>query len=51
MKLMEEYIREVKSRLKITDVEFDEIMQAPAHQHTDYWTDKFAEKLSKLFIK
>lgn len=38
--LMEEYIRKVKEKLKITDSEFDEIMAAPTHQHTDYACEK-----------
>lgn len=33
---MAEYIRLIKEKLNITDAEFDQIMAAPVHQHTDY---------------
>lgn len=35
-KMMAEYIGIVKDKLHITDAEFEEIMLAPSHQHTDY---------------
>ena len=33
---MVEYIRLIKEKLEITDAEFDQLMAAPVHQHTDY---------------
>lgn len=47
-KIMGEYINLIKSRLGISDIEFDEIMKAPAHQHTDYKTDKFSVLIRQL---
>ena len=38
-KLLSDYIHIVKDRLELTDAEFDQIMAAPAKQHTDYPTD------------
>lgn len=38
-RLLAEYIRIVKQRLDISDAEFEQIMAAPAKQHTDYPTD------------
>ena len=38
-RLLSDYIRIVKERLELTDAEFDQIMAAPAKQHTDYPTD------------
>src|SRR5574344_179038 len=38
-KQMAEYIALIKNRLGITDEEFENIMSAPTHQHTDYKTD------------
>lgn len=49
-KMMEDYISIIKKRLHISDIEFDEIMKAPAHQHTDYKTDKLSLFVRKLFI-
>lgn len=34
--MMDEYIRIVKEKLKISDAEFEQIMAAPAHEHTEY---------------
>lgn len=47
-KLMEEYIAIIKEKLRITDKEFDEIMAAPTHQHTDYKTDTKIQTLNKI---
>lgn len=38
--LMQNYISIIKKNLGISDKDFDEIMAAPAHQHTDYKYDK-----------
>ena len=40
--LMRGYIAEIKEKLRISDAEFDQIMSAPARQHTDYKTEKLA---------
>lgn len=37
--MMKEYIAYIKKQLCISDEEFDAIMSAPAHQHTDYRTE------------
>lgn len=47
--MMSEYIAIIKKRLGITDQEFDEIMKAPAHQHTDYKTDELYVWVRRLF--
>lgn len=39
--LMEEYIADIKAKLLIGDQEYEEIMAAPTHQHTEYKTDPF----------
>ena len=38
-KMMERYIEIIKSKLKITDAEFEAIMSAPGHQHEEYAVD------------
>ena len=35
-KMMCEYIAFIKKNLGLTDMEFEDIMNAPAHQHSDY---------------
>ena len=47
-KIMSEYIAIIKKRLGISDKEFDDIMAAPAHQHSDYKTDKKSVYVRKL---
>ena len=37
--MMAEYIQFIKNRLHISDDEFEEIMKAPTHQHTEYRTE------------
>ena len=37
--MMIEYIAEIKQKLGISDEEFDAIMSAPTHQHTEYATE------------
>lgn len=37
--MMNEYIQIIKKNLNITDKEFEEIMAAPTHQHTEYKTE------------
>ena len=36
---MSEYISFIKKQIGISDTEFDELMTAPVHQHTDYKTE------------
>lgn len=52
-KQMSEYIRYIKEHLCISDKEFDEIMAAPTHQHTEYRTEdkSIIYKLLRLFHK
>lgn len=47
-KMMEDYIAIIKKRLKLSDADFDRIMAAPTHQHTDYRTDKAGELIRKI---
>jgi hypothetical protein len=47
-KMMSEYIAIIKKRLCVSDKEFDEIMAAPAHQHTEYKTDRISVVVRKL---
>lgn len=49
--MMEEYIKIIKEKLDIGDEEFDEIMYAPPHQHTDYKVDKIDPILRKILSK
>lgn len=46
--LMDGYIKHIKSGLGITDDEFDQLMNAPAHQHYEYKTDKFDKIIRKI---
>lgn len=46
--LMRRYIQIVKKNLGISDAEFNDIMNAPIHQHTEYRTDKFANIIRKI---
>lgn len=39
VKMMDQYIRLIKGKLNISDREFEEIMNAPVHQHTEYQTE------------
>ena len=48
-KLMNEYIEIVKEKLGIDHSEFEEIMKASSHQHTDYKIDKLDSILRKIF--
>lgn len=48
--MMDEYIAIIKKRLKLSDADFDRIMAAPTHQHTDYKTDKASVFIRKLFF-
>lgn len=47
-KLMNGYIDIIKKRLDLSDAEFDRIMSAPIHQHTDYKYDKFDPIIRKI---
>ena len=46
--MMSEYIGIIKEKLGLTDEAFDEIMNKPTHQHTDYKTERFAPFIRKL---
>lgn len=46
--MMEQYILFIKNRLGITDSQFDEIMNAPIHGHSDFKTDKLSVFLRKI---
>lgn len=48
--MMEKYIRIIKEKLHISDSEFEEIMAAPCHQHTEFKTDWFS-KARKILYK
>ena len=37
--LMQEYLAQIKEKLKLSEQEYEEIMAAPAHEHSDYWID------------
>lgn len=41
--MMSEYIKIIKKKLRISDEEFDAIMKAPAHQHSEY-TDVYKRR-------
>lgn len=38
--MMSEYIGEIKDKLNISDDEFEQIMKAPIHKHSDYKTER-----------
>ena len=46
--MMAEYIAIVKKRLGLSDADFDRIMAAPAHEHTDYKVDKLDPIIRKI---
>lgn len=48
--LMNEYISFIKEKMDLSDQEFDKLMEAPAHEHTEYRTDKVSVFLRK-FVK
>ena len=48
-KMMADYIQMIKARLGISDADFNAIMSATPHQHTDYKTDLFSTKIRKFF--
>ena len=50
-KMMDEYIAIIKEKLEISDEEFQEIMDAPTHQHTEYKTDKLAAFIQGIRAK
>lgn len=49
--LMNDYIRIVKEHLGLSDKEYDEIMNAPSHQHFEYKTDELSVVLRKFLKK
>lgn len=50
-KKMQDYIHLIKEKLNISDMEFDEIMNAPTHEHTDYKTEDKKIYLMLSFLK
>lgn len=46
--MMEKYIALIKERLGLSDVDFERIMSAPAHEHTDYKVDKLDPIIRKI---
>ena len=46
--LMNSYIKIIKQHLHISDEEFEKIMNAPAHEHNEYRTDKLSLILRKI---
>ena len=46
--LMFKYIQTIKERLNISDNEFEELMNAPIHQHNEYKVDKWSVLLRKI---
>lgn len=46
--LMAEYIAVIKQRMGISDAEFERLMDAPPHEHTDYRVDKIDPILRKI---
>lgn len=49
--MMAEYIAVVKKRLGLSDADFDRIMAAPAHEHTDYKVDKLDPVIRKILTR
>ena len=47
-KIMRSYIEIVKEKLNISDIEFNEIMDAPTHQHDEFKTDKLYDCLVRM---
>lgn len=46
--MMAEYIAIVKKRLGLSDADFDRIMAAPAHEHTDYKVDRLDPMIRRI---
>lgn len=47
-KMMQDYITFIKKKIGISDREYEDIMRAPCHEHTDYKTDKLSAFLRKF---
>ena len=45
---MDEYVAEIKANMHLSDTEFEEIMRAPTHQHTEYKTDRLDAALRSV---
>ena len=45
---MDEYVAEIKANMHLSDAEFEEIMRAPTHQHTEYKTDRLDAALRSV---
>lgn len=48
-KEMDDYICIIKKQLGLNDVEFDNLIKAPIHEHNDYKIDFVGDKIRKLF--
>ena len=48
-KMMDGYINIIKSRLAISDADFDAIMAAPVHAHEEYGTDRTTKLLGDAY--
>lgn len=46
--MMDSYISIIKQKMNISDSEFEQIMNAPVHQHDEYKTDRIAEIIRKM---
>lgn len=47
-KMMQGYIEHIKSNMGISDEEFEQLMESPAHQHNEYRTDKFDKIIRRI---
>lgn len=48
--MMAEYIAYIKNKLKISDVEFDKILNSPTHEHIDYRYDRVTPFIRKILF-
>lgn len=49
--MMAEYIAKIKEKLRISDAEYDQIMAAPAHEHSEYKIDPMLILARRLRVK
>lgn len=49
--MMAEYIAAIKEQLDLSDADFARIMAAPAHEHTDYKTDRLDPILRRILTR
>ena len=50
-KMMADYIAVIKQRLGLSDADFERIMAAPAHEHTDYKVDRLDPVIRKILTR